>query len=152
MDNIIIAHEMIHSIKKRKRWANSYMTVKTDISKAYDRMEWQFLRDTMTHMGFDSVWINWIMQCVESVSFSVLINGSPKGTIQPQRGIQQGDPLSPYLFILCSEVLSHLLTTTAGIKRLKGMKISNTGPTINHLLLQMMLSSFVMPIPNHVQQ
>ena len=54
--------------------------------------------------------------------------------IQPQRGIQQGDPLSPYLFILCSEVLSHLLTTTAGIKRLKGMKISNTGPTINHLL------------------
>jgi len=61
MDNVIIAHEMIHSIKKRIRWANSYMTVKTDISKAYDRMEWQFLRDTMTHMGFDSVWINWIM-------------------------------------------------------------------------------------------
>ncbi|KAG7586018.1 Ribonuclease H domain [Arabidopsis thaliana x Arabidopsis arenosa] len=74
------------------------------------------------------------MQCVESVSFSVLINGSPRGMIVPERGIRQGDPLSPYLFILCSEVLSHLLTSAVGSNRLKGMKISATGPTINHLL------------------
>lgn len=84
MDNVIIAHEMLHSLKKRKRWANSYMTVKTDISKAYDRLEWYFLRDTMHHMGFDRVWINWVMQCVELVSYSVLINGSPKGNITPE--------------------------------------------------------------------
>ena len=74
------------------------------------------------------------MQCVESVSFSVLVNGSPRGMIKPERGIRQGDPLSPYLFILCAEVLSNLLTKAEDLNRLKGMKISTTGPVINHLL------------------
>ena len=134
MDNVIMAHEMLHSLKSRRRWANSYMAVKTDTSKAYDRLEWKFLRDVMVYMGFDMKWIGWIMRCVESVSFSVLVNGSPSGHITPTRGIRQGDPLSPYLFILCSEVLSHLMTNASEINCLKGMKISTSGPTINHLL------------------
>lgn len=87
----------------------------------------------MTYMGFDQIWINWIMKCVESVSFSVLINGSSHGWIKPERGIRQGDPLSPYMFILCFEVLSHLLTQAATNQQLKGMKIGQ-GPTINHLM------------------
>jgi len=74
------------------------------------------------------------MQCVSSVTFSVLVNGSPHGFIKPSRGIRQGDPLSPYLFILCSEVLSHLFTNATLVNKLRGMKISNTGPAINHLL------------------
>lgn len=134
MDNVIIAHEMLHSLKRRKHWAKSYMAVKTDICKAYDRLEWQFLRDTMDKMGFDGKWIHWIMLCVKSVMFSTLINGTPRGLIKPERGIRQGDPLSPYLFILCAEVLSHLLTKAEAEKTLKGMKISMTGPTISHLL------------------
>ncbi|KFK27798.1 hypothetical protein AALP_AA8G430800 [Arabis alpina] len=134
MDNVIIAHEMLHSLKRRKRWAKSYMTVKTDISKAYDRMEWQFIKDTMMQMGFNDTWIGWIMMCVETVTFSTLVNGVPTGTIIPHRGIRQGDPLSPYIFILCAEVLSHLFTRAAASKQLKGMKISHTGPTVNHLL------------------
>ena len=92
MDNVIMAHEMLHSLKSRRRWANSYMAVKTDISKAYDRLEWKFLRDVMVYMGFDMKWIGWIMRCVESMSFSVLVNGSPSGHIAPTRGIRQGDP------------------------------------------------------------
>ena len=134
MDKVIMAHEMLHSLKSRKRWARSYMAVKTDISKAYDCLEWSFLQDTMVHMGFNIKWINWIMKCVSSVTFSVLVNGSTHRFIKPSRGIRQGDPLSPYLFILCSEVLSHLLTNVTSVNKLKGMKISNTGPTINHLL------------------
>ena len=134
IDNVIIAHEMLHSLKSRKRWAKSYMAVKTDISKAYDRLEWKFLEDTMIGMGFDAKWIGWIMTCVSTVSFSALINGSPTGNITPQRGIRQGDPLSPYLFIICSEVLSHLLLRATAETKLKGMKISTYGPTINHLL------------------
>ena len=134
MDNVVIAHEMLHSLKKRKRWANSYMTVKTDITKAYDRLEWDFIRDTMKSLGFDTKWIHWVMQCVESVCFSVLINGAPRGMISPERGIRQGDPLSPYLFILCAEVLSSLLTMAEETNRLKGMKISAGVPSINHLL------------------
>lgn len=134
IDNVLIAHEMLHTLQKRKRWSKSYMAVKTDISKAYDRLEWKFLEDTMICMGFDARWIEWIMKCVRTVSFSALINGSPRGNIIPQRGIRQGDPLSPYLFIICSEVLSHLLLRASAETRLKGMKISTYGPTINHIL------------------
>ena len=134
MYNVIIAHEILHSLTSRKRWARSYMAVKTDISKAYDRLDWSFLEDAMRHMGFDVKWITWIMKCVSSVTFFVLVNGSPYGYISPTRGIRQGDPLSPYLFILCSEVISHLLTNATVVNKLKGMKINSTGPAINHLL------------------
>lgn len=74
-DNIVIAHEILHSLKARKRQATSYMAVKTDITKAYDRLEWSFLAETMRVMGFDQKWIGWIMACVSSVRFSVLIAG-----------------------------------------------------------------------------
>lgn len=63
-DNIIVANEIIHSLKVRKRQANSYMAVKTDITKAYDRLEWKFLEETMKRMGFHTKWIKWIMTCV----------------------------------------------------------------------------------------
>lgn len=110
------------------------MTVKTDISKAYDRMEWRFITDTMLSMGFNDTWIQWIRACIESVSFSVLVNGSPVGMIRPNRGIRQDDPLSPYIFILCAEVLSHLFNQADASRQLKGMKISQDGPSINHLM------------------
>lgn len=133
-DNIIVAHEIFHSLKVRKRQANSYMAVKTDITKAYDRLEWKFLEETMKRMGFHTKWIRWIMTCVTSVSFSVLINGVPEGQIIPQRGLRQGDPLSPYLFILCAEVLSHLMRRAMADRSLLGVKIAEQAPAVNHLL------------------
>ena len=133
-DNIVIAHEVFHSFKARKRQASSYMAVKTDITKAYDRPEWDFLAETMKVMGFDDRWIFWIMSCVTAVKYSVLVNGSPEGIITPARGLRQGDPLSPYLFILCAEVLSHLMTRAMMDRSLLGVKISNNAPAVNHLL------------------
>ena len=133
-DNNIIAHEVYHSLKVRKRQSKSYMALKTDITKVYDRLEWSFLEETMRRMGFCEKWISLIMICVSSVSFSILINGSPKGFVKPERGIRQGDPLSPYLFIIFAEVLSHMMTRAAMRRKIQGIKISSHSPSINHLL------------------
>ena len=110
------------------------MAVKTDMSKAYDRIEWNFLQMVLTRLGFDPTWVSWIMACVESVSYSFLINGTPQGYVIPSRGIRQGDPLSPYLFILCTEVLSSLCNHAQDKGILAGIRVSRGSPFITHLL------------------
>ncbi|XP_013583375.1 PREDICTED: uncharacterized protein LOC106292322 [Brassica oleracea var. oleracea] len=110
------------------------MAVKTDMSKAYDRIEWTFLEVVLWRLGFHDRWISWIMVCVTSVSYSFLINGAPQGKVKPARGIRQGDPLSPYLFILCTEVLSGLCSKAQASGDLPGIKVARNCPPINHLL------------------
>ena len=85
------------------------MALKLNMNKEYDRLEWIFLQKIMERMGFHSKWIGCIMKCIKSVSYSILVNGEPKCHIIPTRGIRQGDPLSPYLFLLCSEGLNGLI-------------------------------------------
>jgi len=110
------------------------MAVKTDMSKAYDRIEWDFLEAVLRRLGFHNKWISWIMACVSSVSYSFPIKGSPKGRMIPSQGLRQGDPLSPYLFILCTEVLSGLCQRVQENGQLPVIKVANGSPLINHLL------------------
>jgi hypothetical protein len=86
-------------------------------------MEWDFLLSILTKLVFDSVWINWIRICVSSTSFSILINGSPFGFFTPSRGLRQGDPLSPFLFILGTEALSRMFHQQESLGILKGIRI-----------------------------
>ncbi|GJY89248.1 hypothetical protein Tco_0503876 [Tanacetum coccineum] len=82
---------------------------KVDIHKAYDTVDWNFLRLVLHGFGFHERMIAWIMECVTSTSYSICVNGSLHGYFQGKRGLRQGDPLSPYLFTLVMEVLTLMI-------------------------------------------
>ena len=104
-DNVIIAQELIYSLKKRKG-SDGYMVVKIDLEKAYDRSKWSFVRMVLNHFGFLANIINLIMSCISSTSTVMLFNGNKLDPFQPTIGTRQGDPISPYIFLLCIEFLS----------------------------------------------
>ena len=80
-NNILVAFETLHSMNVHKSSKSGYMAVKLDMSKAYDRVEWIFLEKVMRKLGFKERWINPMMVCVKTVSYSMLVNGEPKGLI-----------------------------------------------------------------------
>lgn len=86
-DNILIAHEVVHGMRTNHRVSEDFMAIKTDMSKAYDRVEWCFREVLLDKLGFERVWINWVMACVSTVSYSVLLNGRSHGYIKPERGL-----------------------------------------------------------------
>lgn len=97
----------------------------------------------MDRLGFDKEWIDLIMVCLSSVRYSFLIKGEPRGLVTPSRGLRQGDPLSPYLFILCAEGLSALISQFVSSGHLHGLKVCDGAPTISHLLFAMIASSML---------
>ena len=133
-DNIMIAQEMFHALRTKPSGRNKRMVIKTDMSKAYDRMEWSFIEAVMRKMGFSETWITWIMRCITSVKYKVLMNGQPRGNIVPSRGLRQGDPLSPFIFILCTEALASLLNHAENQGRITGMRVTRACPSVSHLL------------------
>lgn len=134
-NNTILAYEAFHFLKKRKNKKSGVVGIKLDMEKTYDRVEWDFLKSTLLTMGFPIKIVKTIMLCVRSVSFSILINGSPSTMFKPKRGIRQGDPLSPYLFIICAEVLSGLITKYHEQDKIHGISIAivRNAPVISHL-------------------
>ena len=82
-DNVLITHEVLHTLKTSKAEKRVAMAVKTDMSKAYDRLEWNFISSVLERLGFHHLWIGLITQCISTVTYSFLINGSPRGKVTP---------------------------------------------------------------------
>ena len=130
----LIANEAVDSILRRKEKG---ILCKLDIEKAYDHIRWDFLLQTLERMGFGSKWIRWINWCISTASFSVMFNGSPTGFFWSSRGLRQGDPLSPYLFVIGMEVLSCLLKRAMEGNFISGCRLGGRDGgemVISHLL------------------
>ncbi|KAL0449729.1 UNVERIFIED_CONTAM: hypothetical protein Slati_1529300 [Sesamum latifolium] len=133
-DNVLLAFELNHFLKVSSRSKKGFAALKLDMSKAYDRVEWSFLRRVLLRLGFESEFVELIMLLVTTISYSLTLNGDPFGYFRPERGIQQGDPLSPYLFIFCAEAFSCLIQQAETQGVIQGIRISPKAPSISHLL------------------
>ncbi|XP_074305603.1 uncharacterized protein LOC141640821 [Silene latifolia] len=133
-DNILITNEILHKISSSRSGRMGRMAFKADMSKAYDRLDWNFIRGTLLLMGFPPNFIQLIMKCITTVSYEILVNGVPSRRIHPSCGLRQGDPLSPYIFVMCTEILSLNILRMEKEGIIRGIKISRNSIPISHML------------------
>ncbi|KAF5812274.1 putative RNA-directed DNA polymerase [Helianthus annuus] len=116
-----------------KKFRKKFFFLKIDFEKAYDNVNWSFLLSILHQMDFPSRWCGWIRGVIESARSSVLVNGSPTFEFKCSKGIRQGDPISPFLFIIVMEALSHLIGRAKSAGDVVGIKTPMNGPVISHL-------------------
>lgn len=132
-DNVLVASEMFHYLRKKKKGIKGYMAMKLDMSKAYDRVEWAFIEGMMLKLGFGEGFVSLVMRCISSVTYYILYNDFPTKRFVPTRGLRQGDPISPFLFLICAEGLSSLLRDAEMNKAIHGVKLGRNVPPISQL-------------------
>lgn len=121
-------------MKAKTKKAQGDVALKLDISKEYDTLDSEYLRDIMLQMGFSGKWVQWVMLCVETVDYTVLVNGVQVRPLISERGIRQGDLLSAYIFIPCAKGLSALISDAKRRGVIMGTRICTSAPSITHLL------------------
>nr|XP_016500683.1 PREDICTED: uncharacterized protein LOC107819114 [Nicotiana tabacum] len=108
-DNIILSYELVKGYGRKG--VSPRCIIKIDMQKAYDSIEWLFLEQVLNDMNFPEIFVRWIMVCISTVSYSIVINGKSSAPFTAKRGVRQGDPLSPFLFVIAMDYLSRLLKT-----------------------------------------
>lgn len=104
------------------------------MSKVYDRVSWSFLKAVLTAMNFDIKWINWIMEYVTFVYYTLLVNGNLTNFFKPTQGLRQGDPLSPSMFLMYATILTISLVQAESLNKIKGVKVGRNGLSFTQLL------------------
>ncbi|CAL9013284.1 unnamed protein product [Prunus brigantina] len=122
----------MHKFRKSKG-KKGFVAWKIDLSKAYDRLSWEFIEQVLVELNLPRPFIQLIMSCITTVNYQVCVNGELTDPFRPKSGIRQGDPLSPYLFVLCIEKLSHMIADSVHKKNWKPVRSSQSGPFVSHL-------------------
>jgi hypothetical protein len=133
-DNTLIAFECLHAIEQGNSRCKEFGALKLDLTKAYDRVDWEYLEGVLKRLGFHRKWAQWIMACVTTVRYSIRFNNVPLEPFTPSHGVCQGDPLSPYLFLFVANGLSQLLQKEVRQQNLQELHICRRAPSISHLL------------------
>lgn len=133
-DNIFLAAELMTYIHKTQSSKSFWGAAKLDLAKAYDRLAWPFIRQVLLKMHFLSMFIDIIMECISSVSYSLLLNEHCVDSFRPSRGLRQGDPLSPYIFNIAMNALSAALHLAEFNGELEGIQFARRGPKVTHLM------------------
>ncbi|KAK0586532.1 hypothetical protein LWI29_008529 [Acer saccharum] len=149
-DNIIVAQEVLHKFKMVKGKVG-YIAWKIDLAKAYDKLQWGFIKHVLEEVGIVGKLNELIMSCITEVSYKVVVNGELTESFRPNCGIRQGDPLSPYIFALCMEKLSHIIIQKLVEKAWSPVKVSRGGPDISHLFFADDLILFGKATPQQAQ-
>ncbi|CAN1164551.1 Transposon TX1 uncharacterized 149 kDa protein [Linum perenne] len=132
IDNIIVVQEVVHTMHA-KRSGKGMMVLKNDLAKAYDKVRWDFVVDTLRAMNFPEKMINIIFHCMSTTSCQVQWNGGLSESFTPSRGLRQGCPLSPYLFTLCMERLSNLICESVSMGDWEPISLTRGGTKLTHM-------------------
>jgi len=131
LDGILIANEVVDEARRSKK---ELMMFKVDFEKAYDSVDLGYLDSVMGKMCFPNFWREWIKECVTTATASVLVNGSPTDEFVLGRGLRQGDPLSPFMFLLAAEGLDVMMKVMVESKLFRGYKVGGSDSMIlSHL-------------------
>ncbi|XP_071718293.1 uncharacterized protein [Rutidosis leptorrhynchoides] len=130
IDGVLVANESIEFLKNKHLKS---MVFKVGFEKAFDSINWEFLDEMMVLMGVGAKWRKWIASCLNSASISVLVNGSPTKEFKLGKGVRQGDPLSPFLFIIVAEGLNWLAKSAVSKNLFEGIEIGHDKVRISHL-------------------
>jgi hypothetical protein len=131
LNGILVANEVVDEARRCKK---ELLLFKVDFEKAYDSIDWSYLNEVMLKMGFPTLWRKWINECIGTATASVLVNGSPTDEFPMERGLRQGDPLSPFLFLLAAEGFHVLMQSFIVNNLFTGYNLGRHGPiAVSHL-------------------
>ncbi|KAI3741088.1 hypothetical protein L1987_58755 [Smallanthus sonchifolius] len=130
LDGPLVINEIQNWIKRVNK---KVFMLKIDFEKAYDNINWNFVLDILAQMGFSNKWCLWIKGVISSARASVLVNGAPIFEFKCHKGMRQGDPISPFLFVIVIEALSCMIRKACSLGIVKGVSLPDDGPVVSHL-------------------